>query len=88
MARVDLLLTDVVMPQLTGPELAEALRQRRPGVPVLYMSGYTANAVAQEGVRDASVRLLQKPFTNDSLARAIRGALDEEPDLRILIPMP
>jgi PAS domain S-box-containing protein len=73
--RVDVLLTDVVMPELSGKELCERLRVLRPRLPVLYMSGYTADAVAHHGILEDGVQFIQKPFTMDDLARAIRTAL-------------
>jgi CheY-like chemotaxis protein len=72
---IDLLLTDVVMPGLSGRELADALTQVRPGLKVLYMSGYTEDAVVQRGVLAGEVALLQKPFTKDGLLAAIRTVL-------------
>jgi two-component system cell cycle sensor histidine kinase/response regulator CckA len=75
---IDLLVTDVVMPRMSGPELAQALTQRRPTLPVLYMSGYVGDALDHLGVEDASSRpLLQKPFTADALLRRVREALDQ-----------
>jgi len=70
----DLLLTDVVMPSMTGPELAERLVERRPGVGVLFMSGYSGAAVADRGALIAD--LLEKPFAIDQLASKVREALD------------
>ena len=70
----DLLLTDVVMPSMTGPELAERLVERRPGVGVLFMSGYSAAAVADRSALIAD--LLEKPFTIEQLACKVREALD------------
>jgi two-component system cell cycle sensor histidine kinase/response regulator CckA len=72
---VDLLLTDVVMPELSGKELWEQLRAVRPRLPVLYMSGYTADVIARHGILEEGVNFIQKPFTMDDLLRAIRTAL-------------
>jgi two-component system cell cycle sensor histidine kinase/response regulator CckA len=68
----ELLLTDVVMPGLTGPELANALRERYPGLPVVYMSGYAAAVDAPEG--DEEANLVQKPFNRDTLLAAVQRA--------------
>ena len=75
---IDLLLTDVVMPELSGKELCERLRVLRPRLPVLYMSGYTADVIAHHGILEDGVQFIQKPFTMDDLARAIRKALRPE----------
>ena len=75
-APIDLLVTDTIMPKLGGHELAEHLRQSIPGIRVLFMSGYAANAVIQNGLLDHSVTFIQKPFTLLSLARAVRALLD------------
>ena len=66
---IDLLLTDVVMPEMSGPELAQRLQAVRPALKVLYMSGYTDDLVGPHGV------LLEKPFTTDSLAVKVREVL-------------
>ena len=76
---VDVLLTDVVMPELSGKELCERLRAVRPGLPVLYMSGYTADVIVDHGIVEDGVHFIQKPFTMDDLARAIRTALRPRP---------
>ncbi len=73
---IDLLLTDVVMPGMNGHELAERLREARPGLPVLYASGYTADAIAQHGVLAPGLDLIEKPFTAAALAARVRAALD------------
>ena len=76
---IELLLTDVVMPEIGGVKLAEALKLVRPEMRVLYMSGYTDDAVLQRGVNNAHVTLLQKPFTAVALARKVRSVLDSLP---------
>lgn len=74
--RIDLMLTDVVMPGMGGTELARRLIPLRPEMKTLYMSGYTDEAVGHSGVLDPGTRYIQKPFTPANLARAIREALD------------
>jgi PAS domain S-box-containing protein len=76
---VHLLLTDVVMPGLGGRDLADEVRARWPGVKVLYVSGYTDDAVVRHGVREATDAFLQKPFTPLVLARKVRAVLDAVP---------
>ena len=73
---IDLLLTDVVMPQMSGPELARHLGELRPGTKVVYMSGYTDDALGHHGVLDPDIVLLPKPFTPESLMHHLRRALD------------
>ena len=76
-ADVKLLFTDVVMPDINGRKLADAAVRRRPGLKVLFTTGYTANAVVHGGVLDAGVHLISKPFTLDQLAAKVRAVLDE-----------
>ena len=78
--RIDILLTDVIMPGMNGKELAEAITARRPETRVIYMSGYTDNAIAHHGVLDPGVVLIEKPITADKLTavlKATRGGLPE-----------
>jgi CheY-like chemotaxis protein len=74
--RIDLLVTDIVMPEMSGRELAETLLDRRPDLKILYMSGYTDDEVLQRGVRGREVGLLRKPFATEELVRRVRTALD------------
>jgi len=74
---VDLLLTDVVMPGMNGRNLAEAAKLRRPGLKVLYMTGYSRNAIVHQGRLDAGVSLMQKPFSQNVLAMRVRTMLEE-----------
>jgi DNA-binding NtrC family response regulator len=69
---IQLLLTDVIMPKLRGPELASRLRLRYPGMKVIYMSGYTESALAQDGMLERNTMLLQKPFTVKKILEVIQ----------------
>jgi CheY-like chemotaxis protein len=75
-AGIDLLLTDVVMPGESGPALSARLVARRPTLKVVYMSGYTEDAIAERGVLNSGIAFVHKPFSSESLGRRIREVLD------------
>jgi len=75
--QIHLLITDVVMPKLSGRELAEELHARRAGMKVLYMSGYTDNAIVNTGILHKEVAFLQKPFTPAALTEKVREVLED-----------
>lgn len=72
---IHLVLTDVVMPEMSGHELRQRIQQRRPGMRALFMSGYTADIIAQHGVIDEGIQFIEKPFTRAELAAKVRQAL-------------
>ena len=75
-AKVNLLFTDVVMPDMNGKQLADEILRRRPALKVLFTTGYTANAIVHGGVLDGGVHFISKPFTLEQLAAKIRSVLD------------
>jgi signal transduction histidine kinase/ActR/RegA family two-component response regulator len=74
--QIDLLLSDVILPGLNGRQLAEEIKKRQPSAKVLFMTGYSKNAVVHQGRLDSGVELIQKPFSQADLASRIRGSLD------------
>jgi CheY-like chemotaxis protein len=86
--RISLLLTDVVMPGMSGRELTERLTASRPDLGILYMSGYTNDAVIRHGVLEAQVAFLQKPFTPHDLACKVRQVLDASPSAALPLDQP
>jgi CheY-like chemotaxis protein len=76
--RIDLLLTDIVMPGMNGPDLATRLRQARPGLKVLFMSGYADGMIARRDVIEPGVPFISKPFLPDDLERAVRDVLSTD----------
>ena len=75
---IHLVLTDVVMPETSGKEVADRLRELLPGLRVLFMSGYTDEAIVHHGVLDSNIEFIQKPFTPTALIRKVREVLDSE----------
>jgi two-component system cell cycle sensor histidine kinase/response regulator CckA len=75
---IDLLITDVVMPGMSGGELVSQITESRPGIKVLFMSGYTDNAILHYGVLDADASFIQKPFSTDGLAQKVREVLSND----------
>ena len=73
---IDLVVTDVVMPVLSGPDMMKELYAARPDLRCLYVSGYTDEAIVHHGVLDEGVHLMQKPFSREALLRKIRQLLD------------
>jgi len=73
---VDLLLTDLIMPGMSGRELAQRLMAVRPGLKVLYMSGYPSNDIAHHGILEDGIAFIAKPFTPDALVKKVRALLD------------
>jgi PAS domain S-box-containing protein len=78
---IDLLLTDVVMPDMNGPELHKKLSDSHPLLKVLFMSGYTNNSIADHGVLDEGINFIQKPFTNDNLINKIQFVIRDVSEL-------
>jgi CheY-like chemotaxis protein/anti-sigma regulatory factor (Ser/Thr protein kinase) len=76
---IDLLLSDVIMPDSSGTPLIDSLRHKRPGIRVLYMSGYTDDALVRHGVLDEGIAFLPKPFTPHGLTQKVRDVLNEDP---------
>jgi len=81
--QIQLMITDVVMPKISGRELAEMLTRRRPDMKVLYMSGYTDNAVLNSGILQKEVAFLQKPFTPGALTEKVRDVLEADHRTRV-----
>ena len=77
--KIQLLITDVVMPKLSGKELARSLTHIRPDLKVLYMSGYTDSAIVNSGILQKEVSFLQKPFTPAGLSSKVREVIDGDP---------
>ena len=73
---IDLMVTDVVMPGMSGPELAQHLLEQRPGTRVLYVSGYTGSVLAEQLTLGASAAFLEKPFAWDAFAQKVREVLE------------
>jgi CheY-like chemotaxis protein len=79
---IDALVTDVVMPGLSGQELADTLRRERPGLPVVFVSGYTEDYVVEGARSEGATAFVEKPFSADELLSAVREVLDASNDGR------
>jgi CheY-like chemotaxis protein len=75
-APIDLLVTDVIMPEMNGRQVAHTLAAERPGMRTLYISGYTSDVIAHQGVADGNIEFLEKPFSQAELLRRVREVLD------------
>jgi two-component system cell cycle sensor histidine kinase/response regulator CckA len=84
---IDLLLTDVVMPHVSGRELANRLKALQPGMKVLFMSGYTDNVIEQHGILEAGMEFIQKPFGPEELAAKVRAVLGQLEAVQMLTPI-
>ncbi len=84
--RIDLVVTDVVMPGMSGREVVDELRRGLPGLPALFVSGYTQDAIAQRGVLDSGVEFLPKPFTPATLVARVRATLDRGVAAEVIRP--
>jgi CheY-like chemotaxis protein len=78
---IDLLLTDVIMPQMNGKQLADLVQSRYPSIKLLFMSGYTANVIAHRGVLDEGIHFIQKPFSRRDLAAKLREVIEADKTL-------
>lgn len=76
--KIDMVITDVIMPEMNGRDLADHLLTIQPDLKCLFMSGYTANVISHRGVLDAGVNFMQKPFTSKELASRVRQVLDKD----------
>ena len=74
---IHLLITDVVLPEMSGKDLTEEMIKIRPEIKTLFMSGYTADIIAPHGILERGVHFVQKPFTTQSLGRKVREVLDK-----------
>ena len=75
---IHLLVTDVVMPEMNGRDLAKNILSVHPGLKLLFMSGYTANVIAHHGVLEEGVNFIQKPFSREQIGKKVREALDKD----------
>jgi len=80
--QIDLVISDVIMPELSGPELIEHLQKERPDLPFLYVSGYPDDELFRRGALSANIALLSKPFSHGSLAAAVRDVLHKSAEPR------
>ena len=81
--KIDMLLTDVIMPKKNGRELAQTILESRPGIKVVFMSGYTDDAIVRHGLIDVESAFLQKPFSPKNLVKTVRAALDADARVKV-----
>ncbi|MGD9547621.1 MAG: PAS domain S-box protein [Candidatus Krumholzibacteriia bacterium] len=75
--RIDLMITDVIMPGMNGKELSEEIRRHCPGIDCLFMSGYSPDVISRQGILDEGIHFIQKPFTLEGLTSTVRSVLDD-----------
>ena len=76
--KIDLVITDIIMPQMSGREMAEKVSENYPRIKILFTSGYSSNSIAKHGLSDPNTHFIQKPFTLETISLKVRKVLDEK----------